>query len=256
MTIKWLRPVLTASDTPVVGTFVQTPHAGVAENLAGLAFDFLCAEGEHAPFSGEVLRHFATACDLQGIPLMVRIPEPDPVYCATALDAGASAILAPRVNNLETAKAVASACRYPPTGHRGVGPGRASAYGSGIDRYIDDARVHTLVAVQIETAEGLEKLDDVLSVDGIDLVFVGPFDLAVSLTGTTDAAAPEVRDAITSILSRSRAAGRMTGIFAGNAEDASEYAKRGVDLILLGSDLVFMGMSASGMLSDYRQRLS
>lgn len=260
MSINWLRPLIAASEQPAVGTFVQTPHAGVAESLAGLPFDFLCAEGEHSPFGGEMLRHFATACELHGVPLLARIPEPTSVYCAEALDAGACGILAPRVNTLETATAVAEACRYPPVGSRGVGPGRASDYGAGMDEYIKDARANTLVAVQIETAEGFANLDDILSVDGIDLVFVGPADLAVSLTGSTDSEAAEVRDAITSILRRARDAGRMTGIFAGTAEAAAGYAQTDsqwrVDLIMLASDLVFMGKGAADMLRDYWDGLS
>jgi len=255
MSTAWLKPQLNAGY-PLVGTFIQSPHVGIAEFLATLPLDFVCLEAEHSPFDGETMRHIAAVCDLHRMPLMVRPPEAESVYCAQALDAGASGILAPRVNSADEADLVASACCYPPTGSRGVGPGRASGYGADIVGHLEEARDNTLVAIQIETASGIENLDGILSVAGIDLVFVGPGDLAVALTGNADPAAARVRATITAVLEKSKAAKRMTGIFANTPEIAVDYANEGVDLIILGSDLVFLARGVETFLATYHDALS
>jgi len=252
MAPRWLLPELKSKEQALAGIFVQTPHVGLGEFLAAQPLDLLCIEGEHSPFSGEVIRTFAMACDLHGMPLMVRVPEVTSFHCAMALDAGACGILAPRVNTRDQAEALVAACRYPPLGTRGSGPGRASGYGGEVVDYIRQANDNVLVALQIETAEAVENLEEILSVDGLDLVFIGPMDLAVSLTGRADVNAPEAQEATKKVLQRSKAAGLMTGIFAASPEVAAGYANMGVDLILLGSDLSMLGRGIASAFADYR----
>jgi 4-hydroxy-2-oxoheptanedioate aldolase len=245
----WLSSILKTRCDSLIGTFVQIPDSGIMEFLAKNPFDFLCTDGEHSPFDANTLRQVAAICDHHSIPLLARIPEPASLHCAQALDAGASGILAPRVNSAEDAANVVRACRYPPAGARGIGPGRAAGYGTTIHQYLEDARNNTLVAVQIENTEGVSNLGSILSVEGIDLIFVGPNDLAVSLTGLANAEAPQVTATISMIFEKSKAAGRMTGVFASTPNIAAKYARQGIDLIILASDFMFLGKGLEVMLA-------
>ncbi len=250
---SWLPDRKSSGQASLLGTFLQASDASVAELMAAMPFDLLCADAEHSPFDAAAVRRVAAVCDGQAKPLLVRIAEPGYLHCAQALDAGAAGVLAPRVSNAETARAVVSACRYPPQGNRGVGPGRAAHYGKTVPAYVNQAREHTLVAVQVETSEALAALDEILAVDGVDLIFIGPNDLALSLTGALDASAPPVEKAITDIFQRSRVAGRMTGIFASNAADAARRADEGFDLVLLASDLMFLAGGGAGAINEFQR---
>lgn len=248
----WVPTRENSKQTGLFGTFLQTADESVAELMAAMPFNLLCADAEHSPFDVAALRRVAAICDNQCKPLLVRVSEPEYSHCVDALDAGAAGVLAPRVGDANCAQVVVDACRYPPQGYRGVGPGRAAQYGQKVADYVNEARDCTLVGLQIETIRGLQNLDAILAVDGVDLIFVGPNDLSMSLTGALDSSASSVVEAIATILNRSRAAGRMTGIFAANVADAARYVDEGFDLVLLGSDLMFLTVGCTDAINEFQ----
>lgn len=219
-----------------VGIFVQTPHPVAAELLAGLGPEFVCVDQEHAPIGVESLHALVGAAALAGVPAIVRVPAGTAHHVAAALDAGAAGVLVPRVESAEEAAGVVRFARHPPAGARGIGPARATGYGRRIEETLAQAGEETLVVVQVETRQGRDSLDEILDVAGVDVVFVGPGDLAASL-GLDGA---RLQPAVEEILDRAAAAGKATGVFAAGPDEGAAWLARGVGLVLLGSDLAFL----------------
>lgn len=238
----WLRQRLLNGDR-VVGTFVQTPHPAVCEVLGSLGWDAVCLDCEHSAIGLGEVESLVRAADVSGVACLARVSAANATEIARALDAGAAGVIVPCVNTAPEAAAAVRAARFPPAGARGVGPGRAAAYGGDIPRYLEDARLETLVAVQVETRSSVESLDAILGVDGVDLIFVGPADLGLSLG--LERAATELREQIEDVLDRARRAGRLTGIFCTGSEDPLASLAADVDLVLVGSDLLFLSEAAA-----------
>lgn len=229
------------STEQLAGLFVQTPHPIVAELVAGLGPDLLCLDQEHAPLGRETVHALVGGARLGGVPAIVRVPAVTSHHVAAALDAGADGILAPRVESAEAAADVVRFARYPPAGERGLGPSRANAYGRTIGARADEP----LVSVQVETRRGIERLDEILGVEGIDLVFVGPGDLSLSLGLAGGPADPALEPIVEDVLDRVAAAGKASGMFAMDATAAGSWLRRGARLVLVGSDLGFMAAAVA-----------
>lgn len=227
----------------LVGTFLQTADAGVGELVAGLGFDLVCVEAEHSPMGRAEVQALVAAIELGGSAPAVRVAENTAAAVAAALDAGAEAVIVPRVESADEAAAAVSFARYPPRGARGLGPGRAAGYGRTIADHRARANEELLLAVQVETAAGLAAVDAIAATPDVDLLFVGPGDLACSLG--LDGTRPELEEAIATIMAAARAAGRLTGTFAADAEDGRRRLDQGFALVLVGSDLAFLGSGAA-----------
>jgi 2-keto-3-deoxy-L-rhamnonate aldolase RhmA len=163
-----------------VGTWVGLGHPDVTERLSTAGFDWLLLDGEHGPLSLETMQVLMQAMRGDTCMPVIRVEWNDPVIIKRALDLGAAGVLIPWVNTKEEAVAAVQACKYPPQGLRGCGPRRAALV---FDDYIATANDGVLVAVQIETATAVKNIDAILAVDGVDVVFVGPTDLAMSMFG-------------------------------------------------------------------------
>lgn len=240
-----LRKRLRSGDF-LLGTFVASRDPATCELIGGLGFDLLCLDVEHSAMGIETVERLLAAADLVATPAIVRVAGNDEVAIATTLDAGAAGVLVPRVESAEQAQRALAAARYPPAGKRGLGPSRATRYGTQIGAYRARANDELLLAIQVETNEAVERLDELLAIDGIDLYFVGPGDLGCSL-GIDDPSDPTLRALVASVIERTRAAGRNAGVFAASAADAVIWQARGAQLVLLNSDfsLLARGVAAT-----------
>ncbi|MDQ6436099.1 aldolase/citrate lyase family protein [Mesorhizobium sp. LHD-90] len=225
----------------MVGTFAAIPHPVAVEVVAQAGPDFLCIDWEHAQIGRDTLENLVRAADIHQVPAMVRVPGHAPEAIAAALDSGASGVLVPRVSTAEQARAVVKASRYPPLGERGVGPGRAAGYGYRIFDYLGRANAEILVAVQVETAEGFANAAEIAATDDVDVVFVGPGDLSVSLGAIGPDGAEKLGQAIGAIIEATLAAGKIAGIFCAKPEDTSRWAAKGASFYILASDTMFLG---------------
>lgn len=233
----WIRERLAGGER-LLGSFVQVPSLAVCDVLAQSgAFRFLCVEGEHSGLSDREVFSLVVGVDAGGLPCLVRVAANDPATIAFALDSGAVGVLVPRVETAGEAADASASARYAPDGVRGLGPGRVTGWGSNVDGYVAEARAGTLVCVQVETRAGVDAVDEVAAVDGVDLVFVGPGDLALSLGLDPARDGRELDAVIDRVLDRASAAGKLTGMFAASAEEARAWLGRGVSMVLLGSDL-------------------
>jgi 4-hydroxy-2-oxoheptanedioate aldolase len=183
---------------------------------------------------------------------VVRVPWNDPGLIMQVLDAGCYAVICPMVNTREETEAFVGACRYPPAGYRSYGPYRAALY-AGQD-YTDHADDTVVTIAMIETREALENLDEILDVEGLDAVFVGPSDLGQSLGygPGVDRKEPEVIEAIDKVLAAARDRGLAAGIFAGSPEYASGMVEKGFRFVNVSTDAQLMAKAAAGVVADLK----
>jgi len=161
------------------GTFVRLGHPDVTEWLSQLGFDFLVLDTEHAPICFETLQRMMQSMNGTECIPVVRPPwRNDPIAIKRILDMGAYGILVPWVESREEAEDAVKACKYPPEGVRGFGPRRCATFDP---RYFETANEEILIVVQIETEKAVKNVDEILSVEGVDACYIGPFDLTVSL---------------------------------------------------------------------------
>jgi len=172
-----LKAKLKAGRT-VAGTFVEIGHPDVTEWLSQVGFDWLLLDAEHGPLEFETLQRMMQSMHNPDCVPIVRPQWNDPVIIKRILDLGAYGVLIPWVNTRAEAEEAVKACKYPPEGIRGYGPRRAGMLDP---EYFRTANSELLVAVQIETRTALDNLDEILSVEGIDACYVGPYDLSCSL---------------------------------------------------------------------------
>jgi len=244
------RTRLQAGDM-LAGTIVTLPAPTSAEILADLGFDWLFIDSEHGPLeTPEVLGILQTVG--HKTPCIVRVPAAQEVPIKKVLDLGAAGVIVPQVNSAEQAADVVRYARYSPAGNRGVGLARAHGYGFRFQEYIESANDLVSVIVQAEHAEAVENIEAVVQVEGIDAVFVGPYDLAASMGKMGQVDDPVVVDAIDHVTQTCQAAKIPLGYFGLSVSAVRPYMKRGYTLIVAGADVLFLGNAAKRTLSELR----
>lgn len=232
-----LRSRLLAKNV-LVGTFCAIPHPMTIEMTADAGWDFIVIDAEHSQIDRGDFEPLLRAA--QPTPALFRLPGLDSIWINSALDAGAAGVLLPRVNTAAEAEAAVAATRYPPLGERGVGPGRASGYGTRIEQAIADS-ANTVLAIQIESAQGLANIDEIAAVEGIDALYIGPGDLALSLGAMGPAGRPVLERAIATIVASCKRHGRPAGTFCMTPDQLTQSITQGMTFVTLGSDSVFLG---------------
>lgn len=236
----------------LIGTFAAIPHPVAIEVVAAAGPDFICIDAEHSQIGRELIENLIRAADVHRVPAMVRVPGHAPESIAGVLDAGAAGVLVPRVSTAAHAKAAVAATRYPPVGERGVGPGRAAGYGYRIPDYLKSANENLVLAIQIETAEGLANVEEIVAVEGIDVIFIGPGDLSVSINALGPEGAAKLEAAILTITQAAIKAGKTVGIFRPSADDIAKWSQAGISFYLLASDTMFLGASLAAGITAAR----
>jgi 2-keto-3-deoxy-L-rhamnonate aldolase RhmA len=227
----------------LVGTIVTLPIAGVAEIAAEAGFDWLWIDMEHGPLDLVTVESMLRARGSSaGI---VRAPDNDPVWIKRILDSGCDGIILPHVSSASAARAAVEAAYYPPRGKRSFGVSRAHGYGPRLQEYIRTAAEETAVIVQIEDAQAVAEIDEILATDGVDAAVIGPFDLSGSLGHLGEIAHPEVVKAIAKVERAGRARGVPVGIFAANADLARDYLARGFTPVAVGVDAMLLAGAAA-----------
>lgn len=221
-----------------IGTFVKLTDPAVPELLALAGFDFFVLDTEHVAVDREQLTNIVRAADAAGITPIVRVRENQQVEILQNLDLGYAGVQVPNVDTAQEARDLVSYVKYTPLGVRGLSPSvRACGYGTcGVQEYIDTANANTMVIAHCETRACVENLDQVLKVQGLDVVFIGPMDLSQSYGVPGNTADPEVKMAIETVTAKTLAAGKAVGTVAGTPEAAKALIAKGVQYILLASD--------------------
>lgn len=222
----------------VIGTFVKLMDPAVPELLALAGFDFFVLDAEHVAVGREHLSNIVRAADAAGITALVRVRENQQVEILQSLDLGYAGVQVPNVDTAQAAKDLVSYVKYTPVGIRGLSPSvRACDYGTrNVQEYIDAANANTLVVAHCETRTCVENLDEILRVEGVDVVFIGPMDLSQSYGVPGKPGTPEVQAAIRAASIGTLKAGKVVGTVAGTPEAAKKLIEKGVRYILLASD--------------------
>jgi len=236
------------------GAWSQIASPMATEILARAGFDFLMIDLEHGP--GDVLA-LVTQCQAMNgsdaVPF-VRAPWNDFVVIKRILDAGAYGVLIPYVNTKAEAEAAVSACKYPPQGIRGVaGSPRAAGYGQNSMNYLKYANDEIFIMTAIETPEAVANLDEILTVDGLDGIFIGPMDLSTSMGYFGNPNNPQVQQVIAGAEKKVLAGGKALATISGSWQQALELYKRGYQLVLLMADGVALGSLAAERVAQFRK---
>lgn len=184
--IKAIRHALSDGKASI-GSWIQIPHPSIAEILGQSGYDWVAVDMEHGSISPHQLPDLFRALELGGTLPLVRLAQGEPKDCKQALDAGAGGVIVPMVESAEQLNRVRDACCWPPAGKRGVGFSRANLFGMHFDSYAEEAQAPLLIAM-IEHVHAVDRLAEILAVDGLDAILIGPYDLSASMgmTGKFD----------------------------------------------------------------------
>jgi 4-hydroxy-2-oxoheptanedioate aldolase len=226
----------------IYGAFANGLSEEMIEIMGLAGFDFVTIDSEHAPSSDEANRLLIMAGETRNLPIFIRTPNEIDSSILRSLDIGAQGLLLPQVNSREEAEEIVRAAKYYPQGQRGVGLGRGADYGINIDLqdYFKRANDNLLIAVQCENIAGVPPLDDIASVPGVDVIFVGPFDLSQSMGIPGKINDPKVLEVMNKVLEVCARHKKYAGVFTFVVDQAIEYAKMGFKYIIAGSDLRYL----------------
>ena len=230
------------SDKGALGRFRICTDPAMVEAAGHAGYDFVLLDMEHGTTTFETLPNLIRAANVSGVCPVVRVPRGTDIWIDQALDVGAGAVMIPQIDTAEQARAAVSAAKFSPVGSRGTCRFVRSAGFGAIpgSEYFSKAQ-ETVVIVQAEGKKAVENLDEILDVPGIDVVFVGPYDLSSSLGHVGEINHPEVIECIKGIIAKASAKGVKIGCFADTVEGGKKWRDLGVKFIGYGCDFdIFM----------------
>lgn len=239
-----------------LGAVVSFTDPTVTEALSRF-LDFVWIDMEHAPLSLETVQAHLLACNGSEIAPLVRVAWNDPVLIKPVLDIGAAGVIVPLVRNADDVRRAVAACRYPPEGIRGFGPRRPSQYGAlGGPEFCQAENASIVTIAQIEHADAVANIDDILAVRGLTGIVIGPNDLAGSLGHTGNTRHPDVIRAIEAVLAKARRAGVPGGVAVGGEADVLlGWIEKGAQWLTIGADFQLLLRSVNQLAGQVRQGL-
>ncbi|KAH6678368.1 Pyruvate/Phosphoenolpyruvate kinase-like domain-containing protein [Halenospora varia] len=234
------------------GCWQMAPGSNVSRTLASTGVDFVVVDCEHGNMDDAAMHEAVPAIAACGVSPIVRIPDNQGYMVKRALDSGAHGIVVPLLYTVEDAKKLVKSAKFPPHGNRGFGspfPQARFHPSLGATDYLQQANDSILTIVQIETKEALENVDEIAAVPGIDVLFVGPFDLGNNIGHPIIEGKlhDDLHKAIDKVLKAAQGAGKKAGIFCSNGEQGKKYADDGFDMISAATDIFVLagGVMAS-----------
>ncbi len=240
---QFLQLLRATGSKPPIGTWISSASPIVAEAMGHAGFDWGVVDMEHSPLDLMPMVQLLQALGNTRMVGVVRVPWNDAVTVKRVLDAGATTVLFPFVQNAEEAARAVAATRYPPQGQRGMsGMSRATKFGT-VPNYLANANAGMGVIVQLETPQALAQLEAIAAVEGVDALFIGPADLSASMGYLGQFTHPAVMQIVADAVRRCKAAGIPVGTVGGSPEGVTQYRAMGFDYLAVSSD---MGLLMSG----------
>ncbi len=239
---------------PAFGCWIEMFSPIAAEIVARAGYDCVLIDLEHGPGSYlDALSLMQVVAGLGPAPL-VRVPSNDPVAIKRVLDIGAAGVMIPAVDTPEQAEAAVAACRYPPKGKRGMAASivRASDYGARWRDYVAEAGANLLVMCQIESAAAVDNAARIAAADGVDMLFIGPFDLSANVGHLGEPDHAEVRAMIAGVERAAKDANRLLGGIPTPERSVAELLGAGYDLVLADADVALLRGAAEASLAAMR----
>ena len=254
MTTNKTKAKLKVGET-VLGCFMRHADPGLAEVIGYMGWDYLLLDGEHSPLSTRECEHLARVSEITGCTPIVRVPSNMPWLIGQVFDAGIQGVQVPMINSGPEALAAGRAAKYHPLGTRGLAVTRAAQFGQvqpfSIAEQVIRANAETLLIAQVETPAAIEALPAILEVPEIDVIFIGPNDLSLSLGLPGQLQHPTVEAAFDRIISAVTKTGKTLGILVPDAQKALEWQARGARYIMVVMEAL-LGPAVRGFLKTVR----
>ncbi len=232
-----------------IGIRMDFTSSSIVESMVGLGFDFVYFDLEHGPSSVESCQEMFRAAEIAGLTPLVRVSSYDTGYVDRLLDSGAMGIIFPHCNTKQDAETAVRAVKYPPEGERGAGGRPLSLSGMPITDYVREANRETLIVTMIEEMEALKNLPEILTVEGLDVLWIGRVDLSVSSGIPGELDDPKIQDAVKRVIAEGNAAGKVVGVGAVSAdrpEQIREFINQGAR---------FFSLDTTGMLRSAARKI-
>ncbi len=237
------------------GCWLFTGSADMAEILGGCGFDAIMIDHEHGGGNlSEAIHQHRAIRSVGDTSILMRIPSNDPVAVKRALDAGMEGIMFPLVNTAAEAKTAVDACRFPPTGTRGngIGAARAAVFGRDAEAYFAAFEEKLLIICQIETKQAVENIEEIAAVDGVDMLFIGPYDLSGSIGKPGAFDDPEVKALFEEARDRIKASGKWLGCISSGADQTNTLYEEGFDFLLCASETNLAAEAGNSLLRQLK----
>lgn len=246
---------LRGGERASIGSWLTFSDPSVAEIMARAGFDWLVIDMEHSPLDINQAVQIIRVIDLCGCAPLVRTSDNDSVQIKRVMDGGARGVIVPMVNSREEASRVVEAVKYPPLGRRGVGLARAQGYGTRFQEYREWLPDHSIVIVQIEHIRGVENLEEILSVPGVDGFIIGPYDLSASLGAPGDFADPRFIAAMDKLRAAARTSMAGIHVVQPNPAEVTARLADGYRFIAYSVDFLLLGEAARKGMQELRPSL-
>ena len=227
-----------------IGTFVGVSTPAIVEILGYTGMDYLIIDTEHGPYDTMPASDLIRAADSRGLSPVVRIADVTHKEIQRAVDNGAEGIIIPCLKRKEDFIKAVDLCKYPPLGSRGFIKGRGCGFGNegwasgSLEDYMRNSNEKVLLLPQCETREALDEIEEIVGIAGIDGIFIGPYDLSISMGIPGQFDAPVFRQAISRVLEACKEAGKLCMIYTNNANEARAYLEMGFDAVANSMDSV------------------
>ena len=238
------------------GIWNGIPHSYAAEILGGAGFDFVVIDAEHGTFDINQIVGQLQALSRYDVSAIVRIASADSILMKRLMDAGVQTFIIPMVESGEEAALMGKALRYPPEGIRGVGTALArAAQWNRVNNYFQDANDQMCLITQVESVKGVEALDDILKVEHVDVVFLGPADLAGSMGYLGQPGHPDVKAEVKKCFDKIVASGKIAAILTSSEQLIEEYKQQGASVIAVGLDTIILAKATKALAEKYKPEL-
>lgn len=245
------------SGTHPIGSWVSIGHPAVIESIAQLDLDFVLVDMEHTTMSLETVEDMVRGAHAMPgeTEVIVRVPWNDPVRLKRVVDIGMAGVMVPMVESVDEAERLVESVRYPPEGIRGIAGSRATGYGHNFEEYVTSANGSIFTIAQIESEVGLDKVDEIAAVDGLDALFVGPADLSNVLGVFAEWESETYVDAVSKVVEAGANADVPVGTFTSSLDDISDCVDNGFDFLIAGKDASFLMDGAAAAVDEYERAL-
>ena len=243
---------------PSLGIISHLLSAPAIEVLAYTGMDYVLIDLEHSPIGAEHAAQLVGVAQGAGLAPLVRVDGIERSPILKMLDAGAAGLVVPQLETVEQARELVGYAKFPPLGNRGYCPTRDGGWGSGscyergMDGYMAEANASTLLIPQCETAGCLEHIEEIAAVEGVDGIFIGPFDLSIALGIPGQFGDPLLTEGIERVRRACAAAGKLCIMYAGSGEAAKRYFDQGFPSVAAGLDIEVLKLAVRGIASAAR----